>query len=91
MIDQVNRRREVPTDIPAVTLSLAGEKEVWIAQVLRDAGLANSSSEANRLVLQGAVRIDGEVVTERDLQLGTGEYLIQRGKRKFARVLLAEN
>ena len=81
----------MPTDIPAVTLSLAGEKEVWIAQVLRDAGLANSSSEANRLVLQGAVRIDGEVVTERDLQLGTGEYLIQRGKRKFARVLLAEN
>ena len=91
LFDQVHRRREVPTDIPAVTLSLAGEKEVWIAQVLRDAGLANSSSEANRLVLQGAVRIDGEVVTERDLQLGTGEYLIQRGKRKFARVLLAEN
>lgn len=91
LFDRVHRRREVPDDIPAVTRSLDGEETAWIAHVLRDAGLAESSSEANRLVLQGAVRINGEVVTERDLQLGAGEYLIQRGKRKFARVLLVKD
>ena len=47
-----------------------------------------SSSEAGRLVQQGAVRVDGEVVSDRDLKLGAGEYLVQRGKRKFARVTI---
>ncbi len=54
--------------------------------MLKGAGLASSSSEAARLVGQGAVRVDGQVVADRDLKLGPGEYLVQRGKRKFARV-----
>ena len=86
--DRLHRRREVPEDIPAVALSPGGPDGMWIAHVLRDSGLAHSSSEAGRLIRQGAVRVDGEVIEDRDLRLAPGEYLVQRGKRKFARISL---
>ena len=84
--DRLHRRREVPEDIPAVTLGLAERQTAWIAHVLRDTGLAASSSEAGRVIRQGAVRIDGDVVRDRNLQLPVGEYLVQRGKRRFTGV-----
>ena len=86
--DRLHRRGEVPEDIPGVTLSPGEEGTLWIAHILRDSGLAASSSEAGRLIRQGAVRVDGTVVRDRDLRLGEGEYLVQRGKRTFARVAL---
>lgn len=86
--DRLHRRREVPEDVPAVSLSLAGRETLWIAHILRDSGLAASSSEAGRLIRQGAVRVDGSVIREGDLRLGEGEYLVQRGKRAFARISL---
>lgn len=86
--DRLHRRREVPEDVPAVSLSLGERETLWIAHILRDSGLAASSSEAVRLIRQGAVRVDGSVVREGDLRLGEGEYLVQRGKRAFARVSL---
>ena len=86
--DRLHRRREVPEDVPAVSLSLGGQETLWIAHILRDSGLAASSSEAGRLIRQGAVRVDGSVIRERDLRLGEGEYLVQRGKRAFARISL---
>jgi len=69
-----------------VFLETEGGHDLWIARVLKEAALAASSSEAVRMVEQGAVRVDGVVVTDRDLRLATGEYVIQRGKRRFARV-----
>ncbi len=86
--DRLHRRRKVPEDVPAVALSLGERETIWIAHILRDAGLAASTSEAGRLIRQGAVRVDGRVVRQGDLQLGEGEYLVQRGKRTFARVSL---
>ncbi|WP_419950851.1 tyrosine--tRNA ligase [Candidatus Palauibacter sp.] len=84
--DRLHRRREIPEDVPEVALSPGGPEGMWIAHVLRDSGLAHSSSEAGRLIRQGAVRVDGEVIADRDLRLAPGEYLVQRGKRKFARI-----
>ncbi|MDX1576936.1 MAG: tyrosine--tRNA ligase [Gemmatimonadota bacterium] len=84
--DRVHRRREVPEDIPEAGLSLEGETALPISVVLRESGLARSSSEGRRLVEQGAIRVDGEVVPDADLRLEAGEYLLQRGKRRFARV-----
>ena len=86
--DRLHRRREVPEDVPAVSLSLGGQETLWIAHILRDSGLAASSSEAGRLIRQGAVRVDGSVIRQGDLRLGEGEYLVQRGKRAFARISL---
>ncbi len=60
-----------------------------IAHVLKEAGLTASTSEAFRMIKQGAVRVDGERVTDRDLTLAAGvSCVIQVGKRRFARVTL---
>jgi len=88
--DRVHRRREVPDDVPLIAPDLVAEDGGhWIAHVLRAAGLAASTSEAVRLVEQGAVRVDGEIERDRDRRLGAGEHLLQRGKRRFARVVLS--
>ncbi len=77
----------MPAEVPEERLEADPETgALWIAHLLTRAGLAASSSEAVRLVDQGAVRVEGSVVADRDLRLPPGEYLVQRGKRRFARV-----
>lgn len=84
--DFVNRARGgVPDQIPVVVLAGA---PLGIAAVLKGANLVPSSSEAMRMVEQGGVRIDGAVVADKALKLGAGTYVVQVGKRKFARVTL---
>jgi len=85
--DFVNRSKGgVPDVIPEVDLSGA---PLGIAALLKSAGLAPSSSEASRLIDGGGVRIDGSVVSDKGLKLVAGTYVVQVGKRKFARVNLA--
>jgi tyrosyl-tRNA synthetase len=85
--DFTNRSKGgVPDEIPEV--ALAGGP-LAIAQLLKQSGLAPSSSEANRLIDGGGVRIDSAVVSDKSLKLEPGTYVIQVGKRKFARVTLA--
>ncbi len=76
----------VPDEIPEVSL---GGAPLGIGALLKQANLAASTSEALRLVDQGGVRVDGTVVSDRGLKLGAGVYVLQVGKRKFARVTLA--
>ena len=84
--DFENRARGgVPDVIPEITL--AGSP-LGIGAVLKQANLAPSSSEALRLVDGGGVRVDGSVVGDRGLKLAAGTYVVQVGKRKFARVTL---
>ena len=83
---ELRARGGVPDVIPAV--SLAGAP-LGIGALLKQANLAPSSSEALRLVDGGGVRIDGATVSDRGLRLGAGTYVVQVGKRKFARVTLA--
>ena len=59
-----------------------------IGTLLKQANLAPSTSEALRLVDGNGVRVDGSVVTDRALKLAAGTYVVQVGKRKFARVTL---
>jgi len=85
--DFINRSKGgVPDEIPEVSLSGA---PLGIAALLKSAGLAPSSSEANRLIDGGGVRVDGAVVSDKGLKLAAGTYVVQVGKRKFARVALA--
>jgi tyrosyl-tRNA synthetase len=76
----------VPDEIPEVGLAGA---PLAIGALLKQAGLAPSSSEALRLVEQGGVRIDGAVVSDKALKVGAGTVVVQVGKRKFARVTLS--
>ncbi len=75
----------VPEDIPEVELAGA---PLAIAQLLKQAGLAPSTSAANRLIDGGGVRIDSTTVSDKGLKLTPGRYVVQVGKRKFARVTL---
>ena len=75
----------IPDEIPAVSLSGA---PLGIGAVLKQANLAPSTSEANRLIDGGGVRVDGAVVSDKGLKLPAGSYVVQVGKRKFARVTL---
>jgi len=84
--DFANRSKGgVPDEIPEVALSGA---PLGIAQLLKQAGLAPSTSEGNRLIDGGGVRVDSTVVSDKGLKLEAGSYVVQVGKRKFARVLL---
>ncbi|KAF1023101.1 MAG: Tyrosine--tRNA ligase [Paracidovorax wautersii] len=85
--DFINRSKGgVPDDIPEVALSGA---PLGIGQVLKQAGLAPSTSEAHRLIDGGGVRVDSSVISDKGLKLEAGTYVVQVGKRKFARVMLA--
>jgi len=85
--DFINRSKGgVPDEIPEVTLSGA---PLGIGALLKAAGLAPSGSEAGRLIDGGGVRVDSSVVSDKALKLDTGTYVVQVGKRKFARVTLA--
>jgi tyrosyl-tRNA synthetase len=76
----------VPDEIAEVSL---GGAPLAIGNLLKQAGLAPSTSEALRLVEQGGVRIDGVVVSDKGLKVAAGTCVVQVGKRKFARVTLA--
>lgn len=85
--DFINRSKGgVPDEIPEVSL---GGAPLGIAQLLKQAGLAPSTSEGNRLVDGGGVRVDSVVISDKALKLPAGSYVVQVGKRKFARVTVS--
>jgi tyrosyl-tRNA synthetase len=85
--DFINRSKGgIPDDIPDVALSGA---PLGIGALLKQANLAPSTSEANRLIDGGGVRVDGVVIEDKGLKLPAGTFVVQVGKRKFARVTLA--
>ncbi|MBC3873275.1 tyrosine--tRNA ligase [Undibacterium flavidum] len=87
LADFVNRSKGgIPDDIAEITLSGA---PIGIAQLLKQANLCASTSEAMRMVDQGGVRIDGAVISDKQLQVQAGTVVLQVGKRKFAKVTLS--
>ncbi len=84
------RQGAIPDDIPEVSLTAQGGQALTIAQVLKQAGLTSSTSEAGRMIEQGGVRIDGARVNDKHCTLaGPGPFVLQVGKRKYARVHIA--
>ena len=79
----------LPDDIPEVAVQV-GDEGMPLANIIKTAGLTGSTSEAHRLVKQGAVKIDGEKVSDsRQALRGGATFVLQVGKRRFARVSLA--
>ena len=82
------RHHEIPQDIPEQVIDVPADGAA-IAQVLKSAGVCPSTSEALRMVEQGGVKVNGEKVSDKALRLPAGAtYIVQVGKRKFARVSL---
>ncbi len=87
--EQQFKRKEIPDNIPAVTIS--SSEPVWICRVMTEAGLVASNGEARRLIKQGAVKIDGDKIADAGLELPVGaKVVVQAGKRRFARVEIAK-
>ena len=85
--DFINRSKGgVPDEIAEVNLSGA---PLGIGALLKAAGLASSGGDAARLIEGGGVRVDSSVVSDKGLKLDVGTYVVQVGKRKFARVKLS--
>jgi len=83
------QRNAIPDDIPQVNVNV-GAGGLPLFQVLKQAGLTGTTSEAMRMVEQGGVRIDGERAEDKGLLLRAGETVVlQVGKRKFASVVLS--
>jgi tyrosyl-tRNA synthetase len=83
------KQGEIPDDIPAVSVR-AGSDGIAIANLLKEAGLTASTSEALRMIAQGGVKLDGSTVRDKALKLPAGaEVVAQVGKRKFVRVTVA--
>jgi tyrosyl-tRNA synthetase len=84
------QRGQIPEEMPAIRLTADGGG-LPIPRILKEAGLAASTSEAMRLIKQGGVRVDGERVENPKLEIAAGQtYIFQVGKRKFARVTVAK-
>ena len=85
---QTRAKGGIPDDVPEISLTIEGDS-IGIAQLLKMAGLVESTSEAYRAMEQGGVKIDSEKVSDRQLQLAKGQSLVaQVGKRKFANVTI---
>ncbi|NOQ30620.1 MAG: tyrosine--tRNA ligase [Helicobacteraceae bacterium] len=79
----VHTKNEIPTDIP---LFEASESPIWIAKALVECKLEPSTSQARRDIKQNAVSVEKKKIADEQLQLKSGEYILQVGKRKFARL-----
>jgi tyrosyl-tRNA synthetase len=85
---QTRAKGGIPDDVPKISLTIEGDS-IGIAQLLKMAGLVESTSEAYRAMEQGGVKIDSEKVSDRQLQLVKGQSVVaQVGKRKFANVTI---
>lgn len=80
--ERVHAKNEIPTEMEEFSV----DGEIAIAKALVDCGLTPSTSQARRDIKQGAVKINQEKMSDEQLQLGSGEYILQIGKRKFAKL-----
>ena len=82
--EKVFAKKDIPTDMPEFVLT----GEIWICQALVDSGLVPSTSQARRDITSGAVKINQEKVTDDKLNLTAGEYILQKGKKSFAKMII---
>ena len=81
-------RKEVPDDVPETRVSVGESGDIGLLDLLRQLGLTKSNGEGRRLVEQGAVRSDGEPVSDASARLQPGNPLIKGGKRRFHRAII---
>jgi len=78
----------LPEDIAEITVAI-DEKDILLVQLLKLANLTTSTSESMRMINQGAVKLNEQKVTDKNIKLSQGETVVlQVGKRKFARILI---
>ncbi|AFV98084.1 MULTISPECIES: tyrosine--tRNA ligase [unclassified Sulfuricurvum] len=84
--ERVHAQSEIPSEMDEFTL----QGPIWIAKALVDCALSPSTSQARREIKQGSVKIDQNKLSDEQYQLELGEYILQVGKRKFARLKVTQ-
>ena len=82
--ERVFAKKDIPTDMPEFTF----EAPVWICQALVDSKLVDSTSQARRDIKANAVSINQEKIDDDKLNLEIGEYILQKGKKNFAKIVI---
>jgi tyrosyl-tRNA synthetase len=88
------RKKDLPDNIPVYTVSTEGTESTgtrqpgWLPQVMKETGLAKSTSEAIRLIRQGGVRLDDTLVADPDTRLKKGHHIVRVGKRRFYKIVV---
>lgn len=82
--EKIFAKKDIPSDMPEYEF----EAGIWICQALVDAKLVNSTSQARRDIKAGAVKIDQEKTTDEKLNLKSGEFILQKGKKNFAKITI---
>lgn len=90
--EHVFAQKGLPDDVREFTIATdnltESRKETWLPQIIKEADLVKSTSEALRLIKQGGVKVNDKPVTDPDARLEQGEYLVKVGKRKFVKVII---
>jgi tyrosyl-tRNA synthetase len=87
--ERIHRERQAPSEVEECVIP-RGELPLWICRAMKDAGLTAGTSEARRLIEDGAIRLDGEKVTDIDHKFTEpGAWVLQRGRRKFVRLVIS--
>jgi len=84
--EKVFSQRELPDDMPVVELKWDGD-ELWLPRIISTTVPPTSSSEARRLIKEGAVTVNGERVTDIEKKLRRGEYILKIGKKRFVKIV----
>ena len=82
--EKVFAKKDIPTDIPEFIF----EGEIWICQAMLDSKLVDSTSQARRDINSNAVSINQEKISDDKLNLTSGEYILQKGKKSFAKIII---
>lgn len=81
------RQKDIPEDI--VTFEIPYEEGgIWLPKLLKDKGITKSTSESIRLINQGAIKINTDIITDIDIKLQRGDYVIKVGKKRFLKVIV---
>lgn len=84
--DQIFRQKGLPDEIPVGNISLENN---WLPQIMKETGLAKSTSEAIRLIRQGGVKVNDNAVTDANARVEKGEFILKVGKRRFCKIIVA--
>ncbi|MBI5526155.1 MAG: tyrosine--tRNA ligase [Deltaproteobacteria bacterium] len=86
--DRVFKKKEMPAEIREFSVNATDPKDLWLPRVMTAAALTASNSEAIRAINDGGVKVDGQIVKDKNTTLTPGEHLIQKGKIHFVKVII---
>ncbi|MCX7914022.1 MAG: tyrosine--tRNA ligase, partial [Thermodesulfovibrionales bacterium] len=84
--EQIFKEKGLPDQIETISLEWE-DNDMWLPKIMKESGICQSTTEAIRLIKQGAVKVNEDKINDPDIRLKRGDYIIKAGKRRFVKVL----